>query len=272
MTKKRTLTIDELLRILLSETTETNINTAFYATKYNKSLSASKPDEKLIDEIRKKTLRVGKFSLKTRILKNEWVGHRPSSKAISWLYNEVFKNPKIFRYNKKLLFQGGLFMFEYMNPKYKDTSILPYFDKYPLVLAIDGVATSNGLRNRGFNLHLLPPRIRIITLCFIFEIYKNIYRYSVFNKYDNIPIPVKYKEVMKVLEPYGVGFAIRMYIPSRQRQIVRFPIREWYRAIFIPSRGYYDIRAKKLIREWKNYCTTNNISISEKIDWKSVIK
>lgn len=272
MYKKRVITIEELLKKLLSQTTEGKLSSKpNYATKYNKSITSSKSDQKLIDEIRKKTIKTGKFSLRTKILKNEWLGRRPSSKAVSWMFKEVFKDPKTYKYSKRLLYQGGLFMFEYMNPKYKDTSVLPYFDKYPLVLAMDGIVTSNGLRNRGFNLHLLPPRIRIITLCFIFEIYKNVYRYSVLNNKTDLPVPVRYHEVMQVLEPYGVGFSVRMYIPNRQRQIVRFPLREWHKAIFIPSRGYYDIRAKKLIKEWRSYCQSHGLSISDKIDWRGVI-
>ena len=196
---------------------------------------------------------------------------RPASQALKWLFREVFKDPKTYKYTKRLLFQGGLFIFEYHNPKYKDTSVLPWFDKYPLVLSLGPRVYETGVRNLGFNLHLLPPRIRIIALCYIFELYKITYRFGVYYKKDMNVVPIDYQSIMKVLRPYGVGFSVRMYIPQRQTQIVHFPTKDWHNAIFIPSRGYYDIRAKKLIKEWKAYCKDEGLTISEKVNWKALI-
>jgi hypothetical protein len=130
--------------------------------------------------------------------------------------------------------------------------------------------TNQGLRNLGFNLHLLPPKIRIIVLCGIFELYKRLYRYQVFLKQDK-PVQIYYQQIIKILEKYGVKFCVRMYIPNRMNQIVRFPIKEWHKAIFIPSRGYDSIRANKLTEEWKKYCRKNHHPAMENINWKSVI-
>ena len=215
-------------------------------------------------------VRTGYYSLRTRIIKNPWLKNAPYSKALKWLYSEVFKNPNTYRYNKILLQQGHLFIFEYKNPKYKGTSVLPWFDKYPLVLSLGPRVTSLGLRNIGINLHLLPPKIRIIVLCKVFDLYKRFYRYQIFLKIEQ-PVQIDYTTIVKRLEFVGVKFAIRMYIPQRQHQIVHFPYKSWYKAIFIPSRGYDGIMAAKLIREWKAYCKTNKLSISENIDWRSVV-
>ena len=70
---------------------------------------------------------------------------------------------------------GNLFSFEYKSPKYAGTSVLPWFDKYPLVLSLGPVVTNLGVRNIGFNLHLLPAKIRIIVVCKIFDLYKKPY-------------------------------------------------------------------------------------------------
>jgi hypothetical protein len=260
MRQKKISTIEELLKEEVEFTTERDK----YAQKYQKSLEEARARE---GGFKKNS----KYSLRTKILKHEWLGHRPASRALNWLYKTVFKNPDKYRYTKRLMYQGGLFIFEYKNPKYKDTSVLPWFDQYPLVLSLGPITTNLGNRNMGFNLHLLPPRIRIIVLCYIFEIYKNAYRYGVFLKRDIYPVPVSYHTIVDQLKMYGVEFSIRMYIPARQKQIVHFPLKEWQNAIFIPSRGYYDIRAKKLIKEWKEFCRARKIAVSDKINWKNII-
>lgn len=242
-----------------------------YSIKYSNSVSEARDTGILTEEnLRKSGIQTSNYTLKTRILKSEWIKSRPSSKAVKWLFKEVFKDPSTYRYNKKLIYQGGLFIFEYKNPKYKDTEVLPWFDQFPLVLSLGPVVTNQGVRNLGFNLHLLPPRIRIIVLCRVFELYKRLYRYNIFFK-RNSPVGIKYQDIIRFLEMYGVKFCVRMYIPNRMTQIVRFPTKEWHKAIFIPSRGYYGIKAKMLIREWKSFCRKNRFAVSDRINWKSVI-
>lgn len=263
-TDKRIYTFEELVNQTAPSKKE------YLKTKYRVSLaqsSGSDMQDKILDRFR---IRTGYYSLKTRILKNPWLKSRPATKAIKWLFSEVFKDAGTYRYAKRLLMQGSLFIFEYKNPKYKDTSVLPWFDKFPLVLSLGPVVTEQGIRNIGFNLHLLPPKIRIIVICQVFEIYKRLYRYQVFMKNEK-PVSIHYKVIVKALEMYGVKFAVRMYIPARMQQIVKFPIKTWYKAIFIPSRGYDNIRAAKLIKEWRTYCRANGSAINPNLDWKSQI-
>lgn len=262
--KKKYLTLDELLARV------GKLRQDLYSERYEKSLSEARGKSQEQEAIEKLNIKTGNYSLRYRILQNPWVSQRPASKASSWLFKTVFKDPKTFGYNRRLLYAGGLFTFEYKNPKYKGTSVLPWFDKYPLVLSLGPKVTEQGIRNFGINLHLLPPRIRVIVICAVFEIYKKSYRYQVFTK-NNAPIDINYYVVVKKLEQLGVKFAVRMYIPNRQNQIVRFPIKEWHRAIFIPSRGYDSIRSAQLIKEWKEFNKRNGNSISPNIDWKARI-
>lgn len=261
MKQKKVVNIDDLLEINKKD---------IIKNKYKTSLSesiASDNDTNLINSL---NLRTGNYSLKTKIIKNPWVNDRPASKAVKWLFNEVFKQPQEYRYTRRVLYQGGLFTFEYKNPKYKGTNILPWFDKYPLFLSLGPIVTNNGIRNIGFNLHLLPPKIRIVVICAIFKMYAKLYRYQVFFKQDK-PVQIHYKQIINILEKYGVKFCVRMYIPSRMNQIVKFPIKTWYKAIFLPSRGYDSIKAEKLIREWKKFCRKNKFAGKENINWKSLL-
>lgn len=243
----------------------------YYDIKYSTSIGQAKAtdaDEKLIEQYELKT---GKYSLKGVIKRSPWLkAGRPASKATSWLYQTVFKNPGKYRHNKQLLLQGNLFTFEYKNPKFKGTEMLPWFDKFPLVLSLGPVTTKEGVRNIGFNLHLLPSKIRVIVLCQVFEFYKKLYRYQIFYKKTN-PVNIKYQYIIKKLRQYSVGFCVRMYIPSRMRIIVRFPYNEWSKAIFLPSRGYDGIRAAKLIKEWRTYNRKNGFTTNPNLSWQGRI-
>lgn len=243
---------------------------SIHEIKYKNSLSQAKASDNDAEVIEKLNLRSGYWSLRSKILKNPWISERPATKAIQWLFKEVFKNPSEYRYTKRLMYQGGIFAFAYTNPKYKGTSILPWFDQYPLVISLGPIATNLGIRNIGFNLHLLPPKVRVVVICSIFEMYKRLYRYQVFYKQDK-PVQIHYKQIIKMLDPLGIRFCVRVYIPNRMNQIVRFPIKTWHKCVFLPSRSYDGIRAAKLIEEWKKFCKKQGYSTRENLDWKSMI-
>jgi hypothetical protein len=243
----------------------------FYTDKYDRILKQARSSdelEKLMDDL---DIKVGRYSLRAKIKNSPWVkAGRPASKALEWLFKTVFKDPGTYRYKQMLLAQGQLFTFEYKNPKYKGTPQLEWFDKYPLVISLGPVVTKLGVRNIGFNLHLLPPKVRIVVLCHIFELYKRFYRYNIF--YGKIgPVQIKYSYIIKSLEKFGADFAVRMYIPARQQSIVIIPYREWHRGIFLPSRGYDSIKAQKLIQLWTKHIRRKKFSTSPNINWTTAI-
>jgi hypothetical protein len=272
--KKKPITLEQYIKQQAKKEKDgkpTGTRADFFKEKYAESLKNATGNEnleKLIDEY---DLKVGKYSLKTKIRNNPWVkAGRPASKALEWLFKTVFKDPGTYRYKQNLLAQGKLFLFEYKNPKYKNTAKLPWFDKYPLVLSLGPVVTKLGVRNIGFNLHLLPPKVRIVALCHIFDLYKRFYRYQIF--YDKQgPVQIKYQYIIKSLERFGADFAVRMYIPARQNTIVAFPYRDWHRAIFIPSRGYDSIKANKLIQLWIKHVRSKKFNTNPNINWNTAI-
>lgn len=264
MPKKRvngiipTITLDELKKEMTAQ-------------KYKRSLDAARASDADTELIQSLNIRTGYWSLRTRILKGAFVkSGQPFRRGLEWLWKTVLKNPQTYAYRKRALFQGGLFIFTYLNPKYKDTSVLPWFDQFPLVLSLGPIVTKQGIRNLGFNLHLLPPKIRIIVICHVFEIYKKLYRYSIFIKRDK-PVQIRYQAIIASLSKYGVEFCVRMYIPARQKQIAVIPYREWDKGIFIPSRGMYGIRAQKLIQEWTKYVQYRKGIANPNIEWQKLI-
>ena len=241
-----------------------------YTMKYEQSLKQARASQTETDTINSLNIRTGYYSMRYRVKQFAKKNPRPYNAAYSWLFKTVFQNPGKYRYNKRLMYQGGMFIFDYLNPKYKGTSVLPWFDKYPLVISLGPTTTNLGVRNIGFNVHLLPPKIRVIVMCAIFEMHKRMYRYQVFMKQDK-PVQIDYRRIVQNLRRFGVGFSVRMYIPMRQQSIARIPIKDWHKAIFLPSRGYDGIRAKLLIKEWKEYCKRNNTFVSENLDWRNQI-
>lgn len=241
----------------------------YYETKYSKSIADARPtntDETLIDEY---DLKTSQYSLKGVIKRSPWLkSGRPSSKAMSWLYQTVFKDPTKYRWSKQLMAMGNFYCFEYKNPKFKDT--LEYFDKYPLVLSLGPIPTKEGIRNLGFNLHLLPSKVRLIVICQIFEFFKRLYRYQIFYK-KTTAVNIKYDYIINKLRQYSVEFCVRLYIPSRMRVIVRFPYNEWHKAIFIPSRGYSSIRSQALIKKWRAFNRAKGFRTNPNISWQGRI-
>ena len=190
------------------------------------------------------------YDLWKEINNNPW--NRDGNSAVSarkWLNNEVRKDES-YHYRAKLMTQGKLYIFDYDTPKYED--ILDYFDTQPLVISIGSINTSNGLRDLGINLHLLPPRIRRIVMFRIFEMYRNTYKASMFEK-NQKSVPVSWKAIVRPLYKYGIAFAIRMYIPELRTNVIEFRYEDWKNAIYIESKGLSKITFEGLEAEWQKF-------------------
>jgi hypothetical protein len=61
-----------------------------------------------------------------------------------------------------------------------------------------------------------------------------------------------------------------MYIPNRQRQIVKFGYKDWAKAIFIPSRGYSKITAPKLLKAWKDFNRKQGFKTNPNMSWQTI--
>jgi hypothetical protein len=272
MREKKKTPLSELLNAFNNSNNDNLDTRNYYEQKYKYAIQNAKADESEDEFVERLKIKTGNYSLRNYILKSNWVKSGiPASHARSWLFKEVLTNTAKYKYGRQLLGQGELYMFEYKNPKYKnDTTALPWFDKYPLVLSLGPTVTKLGVRNIGFNLHLLPPKIRIIVLCAIFEYSKSMYRYMIFLG-KNKPVNISYSNIVGGTWRYGTAFCVRMYIPRRIQFCIKFPYVDWRKAIFIPSRGYARIQASKLIKEWRAYCKKKGVIISPNLDWKKLI-
>ena len=175
-----------------------------------------------------------------------WMKEPNSQKlAVQWLREIAAKQ----RYSKQILLPARLYLFNYDHPKYEKD--LDYFDTQPLVLVI---RFTDDLREVGINLHLLPPRVRILVLNQLFMMH-----HSRLKKSQKETFELSWKEIKKILGKYGVDFAIRKYIPKRRKETVEFSLDQWPRAIFIPSKGYKKITPSALEALWRAHTKKSKI-------------
>jgi hypothetical protein len=110
---------------------------------------------------------------------------------------------------------GMIYVFKYIKPKLAEE--LPWWDKNPVVLALDPTDAKNDL---GINLNLLPMKVRIELLDAVYTLSKSfIEKQKTGSTAENAnlqkPIPkFTYDGAKKFLEKFGYEFAIRQYIPK----------------------------------------------------------
>lgn len=226
--------------------------------------------QKSAERGRAKMLNWRTYDLYKEIENHEWVKKgNPSAKALEWYRKDIMTDTSL--HNKgQLLRQGFLYTFNYDTPKYE--SVLDYFDTQPLVISFGYVETSLGKRDIGINLHLYPPRIRRIIMYKVFDIYRNLYKGQLFAKNPK-EIPVKWIDLKKPLEKYGIAFGIRMYISELRTNTIQFLYEHWASAIYLPSKRIAKKTQTELEALWaefvKNQKKTNGPGKGLNESWRN---
>ena len=116
---------------------------------------------------------------------------------------------------------GKIYSFEYKDPITKD---LPWFDKHPVVLALD----SKNKNDMGVNLNLLPIRVKEQMLDDLYEAMKGqMAGAKGSNAARDRGIRVTYDGVKAYLDRFGFGFAIRQYIVERKQSQATITYKAW---------------------------------------------
>lgn len=200
------------------------------------------------------------YDIAQEILNNKWAKTpNPAAEAVNWYRKTIIPDTKL-HFKAKLMLQGHLYIFDYDNPKYED--VLDFFDTQPLVLSLGSVKTEQGWRDIGINMHHLPPRIRTHVMISIFERYRRVYGKDIYDK-NQSPAPVKWKEIAGPLFEMGIGFAVRMYIPERRKNVIEFKYEHWKDAIYIPSKGYKRITLEQLQLKWSEFVHKQHLRLNE---------
>jgi len=141
---------------------------------------------------------------------------------------------------------GQLILFKYFEPKTKEE--LEYYDARPCTIFFNVVNTKEGKRVLGFNIHYYPPKMRFQIMNTIFNIYKPIY-----SKYFTEPNKKSldafdYKYLIDSLEKAGLGFGVRMYIPSLITDVRKIPPQMWQVAVF--TEGWFKKQTRAAIMKY----------------------
>jgi hypothetical protein len=138
----------------------------------------------------------------------------------------------------KQLFPGRIYTFKY-KPLYKD--VLDYYDKRPIILAVDSFNAKTGNNiTVGINLNFIPNRVRLNMLEVLFKSFKrlidNDLRKRKNDKYNGLPsylfssnydyfgiIDYIFQSIVKS----GYKYAIRSYIFTRMNNVSFIEYEDW---------------------------------------------
>lgn len=192
------------------------------------------------DEIRK-------FNMQMAI-DNHPLAKKPTNLRSKLAYKEIMTEVQ---QSPRYLLPGMFTMFGYRQPKYKEE--LQYYDASPAVIFFGVTRTKqSNIREIGFNLHYFPPFARGKIITIVYEVFKQYY-----NKYFN-EVPqrpnhmVNYNVLKKLLDRYGIGFGLRMYIPVLRGRTYILPTR------MIPTLAYTEghfngATLAQIQRYWRRY-------------------
>tara|TARA_Y100000310_G_C20634214_1_gene790312 strand:- start:558 stop:1040 length:483 start_codon:yes stop_codon:yes gene_type:complete len=115
---------------------------------------------------------------------------------------------------------GDMYLYRYL-PKHRKT--LPYYDLYPMIIAID-------YRKGGFvgvNLHYIPPKYRVILLNNLKNTVKTVAGRDIFKiKYPILAAAKKYAYAMPCIKHYKYS--------QLKSMVRRIPSEEWSLASILP--------------------------------------
>lgn len=159
---------------------------------------------------------MGKIKKDIRQLSKEAGGKTKARRAAeSWFRSSVkdIKEGAVMRYNTGFK-RGMIHVFRYDDPKYKDT--LPWWDRNPVVLALDAVDDNDF----GINLNLLPVAFKEDMLDLIYERLSGQIKTQSLGRGGKATaqgqLSLSYNSAKAFLDRFGLGFAVRQYIPQRK--------------------------------------------------------
>ena len=145
---------------------------------------------------------------------------------------------------------GQLILFEYFEPQTME--VLEYYDASPCTIFFNVVNTENGKRVLGFNIHYYPPKMRFQIMNRIFEIYKPIFTKYFKSGAKSSVDAFDYRYLIQSLEKAGLGFGVRMYIPSLIGKVYKIPPQMWHVAVF--TEGWFKKQTRAaILRYWSQW-------------------
>lgn len=154
---------------------------------------------------------------------------------------------------------GMIYVFRYEKPKHIET--LPWWDKNPVVLALDPTDNGNDL---GINLNLLPPDIKEDLLDMVYERMRAMIKAqtkgpAADNAIIQRGIRLEYKGAKKFLKQYGFDFAIRQYIPQLKSNQKVVSYENWAKIALCDFLELEGITISELKAQFRNHLKNKDI-------------
>lgn len=175
---------------------------------------------------------IKEFSMEAAI-NNHPLAKKPVLLRSKLAYAQLFK---VLKPTKKYLLPGGLYTFNYRDPKLKES--LDYFDGSPMCIMVGITRTNDGvIREIGFNLHYYPPYARAKIFIQVYNTFKQ-YFWKNFNQVNGKPnMMISYDALMRLCKRNAkIGFGIRMYIPVLRGVTYEIPTRLFSTAFYTEGR------------------------------------
>jgi len=167
-----------------------------------------------------------------------------TNKARAWLRSKVkdlsVSRTALMRNNSRLKTNSiiGKMYFYFYDPKLKD--VLPYYDKFPLVVPIDEYA--DGFI--GLNLHYIHPKQRMILLDKLSETLNN-------DKYDDTTkFRISYAYLKAASKIYEATPCLKKYLYKHvQSRFLEINSNEWDIAALLPAENFIGASTSKVYAE-----------------------
>lgn len=155
--------------------------------------------------------------------------------------------------NKDPFKPGMIYVFRYDKPK--NIKTLPWWDKNPVVLALD---TTDAGNDCGINLNLLPVDVKEDMLDLIYEKLKSMIKSQSSGVRANNAnlqgeIKLDYKNAKKFLDKYGLGFAIRQYIPELKVNQKVVSYENWGKIALVDFLELEGLTVNELKKQYSDY-------------------
>ena len=190
---------------------------------------------------------IKRFNMKVAI-DNHPLSKKPTNVRSKIAYKEIMNEVQ---QSPKYMLPGMFAMFGYKEPKYKNE--LKYYDATPAVIFFGITRTKEStIREVGFNIHYFPPFARAKIINIVYSVFKQYYN-KYFNEVPSRPNKfINYSTLKQMLDKYGIGFGLRMYIPVLRGKTYILPTR------MVPTLAYTEghfngATIAQIQRYWRRY-------------------
>jgi hypothetical protein len=158
-----------------------------------------------------------------------------SKDAYKWLLDQmkIAKNKRVAEFGGPVMHNGKIYIFKY-NAKYKDK--LDYWDRHPIILFLGYTDGIDGNLAVGLNISWYPPEARKYIVEKIRHAHKSQYEDAMKKNPNDAnaqrPVLIDLYNLKTALDPIGLSFALRTYIPGNMlNPMVCIDYEDWDKAI-----------------------------------------